>query len=67
MGEPRGGLGLTREAFPDLLAKGDFRGQDLDGDPSLELHVTGAIHDAHAAPPDLTFNLVRSGQDVSKS
>ena len=57
-----GGLGLPGESLPDILLKGELGGQHLDGHPALEPLVTGAVHHAHPAPPDLAFDRIRVSQ-----
>ena len=58
MAELRGRLRLAQEARPDLAAERELRRQQLDRDLPLEPPVLGAVHDAHAAPPDLAVELV---------
>ena len=55
MGEPRSGLRLAREARADLLLEGEFGRKDLDGDPSMQALIPGAVDHAHPTAADLPF------------
>ena len=60
MGQPGGGLGLPGEPLPDVLLKGKLGRKHLDGHPALKPLVSGAVHHAHPAPPDLAFDGIGS-------
>ena len=49
MVQPRDRARLAVEALAQLRARGEMRGQDLDGDVAVETRVAGAIDLAHAA------------------
>src|SRR5919197_3303536 len=57
------GLGLAQKARLDGALKCELRRQNLDGNVALQPLISGAIHHAHAASPDLTVQLVVSAQD----
>ena len=56
------GLRLAGEPLADVLLERQLRRQHLDRDPALEPLVPGAIHHAHAAPPDLALDGVGVAQ-----
>ena len=60
MGEPGGRLRFAGEPLADILLESELGRQHLDGDPALEPLVAGAVHYAHAAPPNLAFDRVRA-------
>jgi hypothetical protein len=54
--------GLSQESLARLRVAGEVRGQDLDGDVAIELHVAREVHDAHAAAAELALERVFAGQ-----
>ena len=56
MGQAGRRLRFPQEAQADLLAEGELRRQDLDGDLALEALVPGVEDHAHAAATDLSFD-----------
>src|SRR5262249_59284896 len=54
------GLRLSLEALPDLLAAGEMRGKDLDGDRAVQPRVLRLVDLAHPSRPDGREDLVRT-------
>ena len=67
VGETGGGLSLTGEPLADILLECELGREHLDRHPSLEPLVTGAVHHAHAAPPDLAFDRIRVSQGLGET
>src|SRR5262249_14493861 len=54
------GLRLSLEALPDLLAAGEMRGKDLDGDRAVQPRVLRLVDLTHPSRPDGREDLVRT-------
>src|SRR5215831_9865647 len=54
----RAGLRLTEEARSQLVALAHSLGNDLEGDHAIQQGVVRFVHNAHAPPPDLLYDLI---------
>jgi len=66
MGKPGSGLGFAKESDTDFLAKGELRRQNLHRHATFQPLVPGAIHDPHAAAPDLSFKRERGTKGLTQ-
>jgi hypothetical protein len=55
-----GELGLTDEPFPKLIVGGQLRAHDLQGHLPFQAKVDREVHDAHPAPSEQRFDVVRT-------
>jgi hypothetical protein len=53
---------LSQEPLASVGVAREVRGQDLDGDVAIELHVAREINHAHSATAELALEGVLSGQ-----
>ncbi len=56
----------TNRSGPSFIPEREVRGENLYRYAPLELKVTRTIYDPHATTADLSFQLVRSGEDIGQ-
>jgi hypothetical protein len=63
--EPRDGAELAPEAHDMTRVVHQMRAQQLDGDVARRGGVAGAVHAAHAAPPQQRLDAIAAGDDAA--
>ena len=67
MGEARRGLSFTGETGPDLRSVRQIGWQDFDGNPTLQLQISGQKDNPHAAASDFALDGVLVRQGIGQS
>jgi hypothetical protein len=64
--DPVRGARLSQHPRAEVRFPAQVRPDQLDGDDSIDEHVAGAVHDAHAALTDARLEPIAAGDDLAK-